>query len=92
MNASGLSSFTRDPIQPNHPSTQSWNHYTYTTNNTTTFVDPTGFGPLAGYAAIGARQGAVFGLVSGTSVRFLAPLSEHAEIDFAEVHILYFVL
>ena len=91
MNASGLSSFTRDPIQPNHPSTQSWNHYTYTTNNTTTFVDPTGFGPLAGYAAIGARQGAVFGLVSGTAA-ILGALSEHAEIDFAEVHSLHFVL
>ena len=33
---------TADPIQPNHPGTQGWNHYTYTTNNPTTLTGQTG--------------------------------------------------
>ena len=62
---------TRDPIQPNHPGTQGWNHYTYTTNLT----DPSGLVPLAENALlrsalVGGAKGAAFGLASGLATGF----------------------
>jgi RHS repeat-associated protein len=59
---------TPDPIQPNHPSTQGWNHYTYAANNPTTLTDPTGFAPLFEYAAVGAGFGTITGLGIGLRV------------------------
>lgn len=50
---------TTDPIQPNHPGTQGWNQYTYTTNNPVTFTDPSGLAPLFEFSLKSAAIGAV---------------------------------
>ena len=64
---------TRDPIQPNHPGTQGWNHYTYTTNNPTALTDPAGLASLFENALIkSAIQGAVLGGASGLGAGLVA--------------------
>ena len=54
---------TRDPIQPNHPGTQGWNHYSYTTNNPTTLTDPSGLASLPENALL--RSALVGGAIGG---------------------------
>ena len=56
---------SRDRLQPNAPVTQGWNHYTYATNNPTTWIDPTGNGPASEYFSLGnAGIGAGIGFLT----------------------------